>query len=97
MAHFDLVMPGRVHRVSYERLVSETETEIRHLLQYLNLPFEPACLEFHKTARVVTTRSSEQVRRPIYKAAVDRWRNYEQWLGPLKSALGEVVEHEPAA
>ncbi|HEX3943193.1 MAG TPA: sulfotransferase, partial [Rhizomicrobium sp.] len=97
MAHFDLVMPGRVHRVSYERLVSETETEIRHLFQYLNLPFEPACLEFHKTARVVTTRSSEQVRRPIYKAAVDRWRNYEQWLGPLKSALGEVVEHEPAA
>ncbi|HEX3652431.1 MAG TPA: sulfotransferase [Rhizomicrobium sp.] len=95
MAHFDAVMPGRVHRIYYERLVAEPETEIRRLLEYLSLPFEQNCLEFHKTERTVTTRSSEQVRQPIYKAAVDRWRNYEPWLGPLKSALGDVLDHYP--
>jgi hypothetical protein len=90
-------MPGRVHRIFYEKLVADPETEIRRVLEYLNVPFEPGCLEFHRTARTVTTRSSEQVRRPIYKAAVDRWRNYEPWLGPLKSALGKVVEQYPWA
>jgi tetratricopeptide (TPR) repeat protein len=92
MAHFDEVLPGKVHRIFYERLVSDPEGEIRRALDYLGLPFETACLEFHKTARVVTTRSSEQVRQPIYKAAVDRWRNYEPWLGPLKTTLGDVLE-----
>jgi hypothetical protein len=96
MTHFDQVLPGRVHRVFYERLVADPESEIRRLLEYLELPFEPNCLEFHKTARVVTTRSSEQVRRPIYKAGVDRWRKYEPWLGPLKSALGDALERYPS-
>ena len=97
MAHFDDVLPGRVHRVFYEQLVEEPERHIRGLFEYLNLPFEPACLEFHKTERIVTTRSSEQVRRPIYKAGIDRWRHYEPWLGPLKSALGPVLDAYPAS
>ena len=88
MAHFDHVLPGRVHRVFYEDMVRDPETEIRRLLDYCGVPFEASCLRFHETARGVRTASSEQVRRPIYAEAVGHWRNYEPWLGPLKSALG---------
>ncbi len=95
MAHFDRAMPGKVHRVFYERLVAEPEAELRRLLDTLELPFEPQCLDFHKTARVITTASSEQVRRPIHKDAVEQWRNYEPWLDPLKQALGPVLEAYP--
>ncbi len=96
MAHFDRVLPGRVHRILYERLVAEPETEIRALLDYLELPFEKDCLEFHRNPRAVNSASSEQVRSPIYDDALARWRNYEPWLGPLKSALGPVLDAYPA-
>ena len=89
------MLPGKVHRVFYERLVEQPETEIRRLLDYLQLPFDPACLEFYKTDRIVTTISSEQVRNPIYRDAVEQWRHYEPWLGPLKSALGPVLDSYP--
>jgi tetratricopeptide (TPR) repeat protein len=92
MAHIDAVLPGKVHRVLYERMVDETENEVRRLLEYCELDFEPACLEFHKTARAVRTPSSEQVRRPIYRDATDEWRPYEKYLGPLKQALGPVLD-----
>jgi hypothetical protein len=95
MAHMDLVMPGRVHRVIYERMVDDTETEVRALLDYCRLEFEPGCLEFYKTERAVRTASSEQVRKPIYKDAADEWRRYEPHLGPLKEALGPVLEAYP--
>ena len=88
MAHFDDVMPGHVHRVNYEAMVDDTEAEVRRLLAYCNLPFEPECLEFHKNSRPVRTASSEQVRRPIFREGIDQWRNYEPWLAPLKAALG---------
>lgn len=97
MAHFDDVLPGRVHRVLYEQLVSNPEGEIRRLLGYLELPFENGCLEFYKNARTVSTISSEQVRSPLYKSAIDSWRPYERWLGPLKSALGGIANSHPAA
>jgi tetratricopeptide (TPR) repeat protein len=96
MAHFDRVLPGKVHRVFYEQLVSDPEAEVRRLLDYLELPFENACLEFHKTDRAVTTISSEQVRSPIYRDALDEWRHYERWLEPLKAALGPVLDAYPA-
>jgi tetratricopeptide (TPR) repeat protein len=92
MEHFDTIQPGLVHRVQYENLVADTETEIRRLLEYCNLPFEPACLSFHQNRRAVRTASSEQVRQPIFTDAVDHWRHYEPWLGPLKRALGDVVD-----
>ena len=92
MAHFDEVLPGRVHRVCYERMVADTESEVRRLLTYCGLEFEPACLRFNETQRAVRTASSEQVRRPIFTDAVEQWRNYEAWLGPLRAALGSVVE-----
>jgi tetratricopeptide (TPR) repeat protein len=95
MAHFDAVLPGRVHRVFHENMVEDPEREIRALLAYCGLPFEEACLNFHETDRAVRTASSEQVRRPIFSEGVEQWRNYEPWLGPLKDALGAVLEKYP--
>lgn len=96
MAHFDRVLPGRVHRVIYERMVEDTETEVRRLLDYCGLDFEPSCLRFYENDRAVRTASSEQVRSPIYRDAVDQWRHYERWLRPLEEALGPVLEAYPA-
>jgi tetratricopeptide (TPR) repeat protein len=97
MAHYDRVLPGAVHRVIYERMVDDTEAEVRALLAHCGLPFEEACLAFHRTARAVRTASSEQVRRPIFKEGTEAWKPFEPWLGPLKSALGEVLESYPEA
>lgn len=88
MTHVDAVLPGRVHRVDHEALLENTETEVRALLAACGLAFEPTCLAFHETERAVRTASSEQVRRPINRDGVDAWRPYDQWLGPLRSALG---------
>jgi tetratricopeptide (TPR) repeat protein len=97
MAYVDNVLPGRVHRVIYERMVDDTEAEIRALLDYCGLEFEPACLSFYETDRAVRTPSSEQVRRPIYRDATEEWVAYESHLGPLKAALGPVLEAYPDA
>lgn len=88
MAHWDAVLPGRVHRVQHETLVADPEPVIRSLLDYCGLPFEPACLTPERNARPVRTASAEQVRRPISGDALDAWRPYEPWLGELKAALG---------
>ncbi len=97
MAHVDRVMPGRVHRVIYEAMVADTEAEVRALLCHLGLPFEADCLAFHRNARAVRTPSSEQVRQPIFADAVDHWRRFDPWLGPLRDALGPVLDSYPAA
>ncbi len=97
MAHYDRALPGRVHRVHYEQMVADPEVEIRRLLAHCGLPFEPACMAFHETKRAVRTASSEQVRQPLYTDAVDHWRNFEQWLGPLKAALGPALDLYPSA
>jgi len=95
MAHFDAVLPGRSHRVIYESMVGNTEAEVRRLLQYCGLPFEPGCLRFYENERAVRTASSQQVRQPIYRAGVDHWRHFEPWLGPMKTVLGSVLERYP--
>jgi tetratricopeptide (TPR) repeat protein len=97
MSHIDAVLPGRVHRVIYERMVDDTEAEVRKLLDYCGLEFEPQVLEFYKTDRAVRTPSSEQVRKPIYRDATEEWRPYEPYLGPLKEALGPVLDAYPEA
>jgi tetratricopeptide (TPR) repeat protein len=97
MAHFDAVSPGKVHRVIYERMVADTEGEVRALLDHVGLPFEDACLKFWTNDRAVRTASSEQVRQPIFDDAVDHWRNFEPWLAPLRDALGDVVDAYPDA
>jgi hypothetical protein len=97
MAHVDAVLPARVHRVIYERMVADTEGEVRRLLAHAGLPFEDACLSFWTNDRAVRTASSEQVRQPIFDDALDHWRNFEPWLGPLKQALGPVLDAYPEA
>jgi tetratricopeptide (TPR) repeat protein len=96
MAHYDAVLPGRVHRVIYENMVENTEAEVRRLLDHCQLPFEDTCLQFYRNERAVRTASSQQVRQPIFRDAVDHWRHYEPWIEPLKSALGPVLEAYPA-
>lgn len=95
MAHWDSALPGRVHRVIHERLVDDTEGEIRKMLDYLELPFDPACLRFFETDRAVRTPSAEQVRKPINRDHMEQWRKFEPWLGPLKAALGPVLDSYP--
>jgi len=89
MEAIDAALPGRVHRVHYETLVNDADGEIRRLLEYCRLPFEPQCLRFYENPRSVQTVSSEQVRRPIFREGLDQWRHYEAWLGPFRAALDE--------
>jgi len=96
MAHFDAVLPGRVHRVIYERLVDDPEAVVRQVLDYCGLPFDARCLRFYENERAVRTASSEQVRRPIYREGIDHWKHFEPWLGPLTAALGPVLDQYPA-
>jgi hypothetical protein len=91
MRHWDHVLPGRVLRVQYEEVVADLEGNVRRLLAHCGLEFEPACVEFYKTERSVRTASSEQVRQPIYREALEQWRHYEPWLGPLRVALGDAL------
>jgi len=96
MALWDDRLPGHVHRLFYENLVADTETEIRRLFDYLGLEFESACLDFHRTQRAVRTPSAEQVRQPIFTDGLGQWRRFEPWLAPLKEALGDVLDAYPA-
>jgi Tfp pilus assembly protein PilF len=95
MAHFDRVQPGTIHRVIYENLVEDLEGEVRRMLDHLGLPFEPACLEYYKTERVFSSFSNEQVRTPIFREGLDRWKNYEPWLAQMKAALSPVLDAWP--
>jgi len=88
MNYWDQALPGQVHRIQHEDVVADLETEVRRLLDYLELPFEQSCVEYHKTERNVRTPSSEQVRQPIFTSSLEQWKNYEPWLDPLKEALG---------
>ncbi|WP_086733622.1 tetratricopeptide repeat-containing sulfotransferase family protein [Erythrobacter colymbi] len=92
MDHYDRVLPGRIHRVIHERVLDDPESEVRAMLAYLGLPFEEACMEFHRNTRAVRTASSEQVRRPINRDGAGQWEPFDQWLGPLRAALGDLVE-----
>jgi len=91
MGHWDAVLPGRILRVQHEDVVNDLEGNVRRILDFCGLEFEPACVEFHKTERSIRTASSEQVRQPIYRDGLDQWKNYEPWLGPLKDALGDAL------
>ncbi|HEX4080635.1 MAG TPA: sulfotransferase [Rhizomicrobium sp.] len=95
MAHFDRVLPGKVHRVIYEELIADPDAQIRRVFDYLELPFEEQCLRFYENQRPVRTQSSGQVRMPLYRSGVAQWVPYEPWLGPLKSALGPILDCYP--
>jgi len=91
MRHWDHVLPGRILRIHHEDVVDDVEGNVRRILDFCGLDFEPQCLEFHKTQRSVRTASSEQVRQPIFREGLDQWKNFEPWLGPLESALGDAL------
>jgi tetratricopeptide (TPR) repeat protein len=91
MRHWDEVLPGRILRVQHEDLVDDLEGHVRRILDFCGLPFESACLTFHQTARSVLTASSEQVRRPISREGLTQWQHYDEWLQPLKEALGDAL------
>ena len=89
MEHWDAVLPkGRILRVQHEEVLDDLEGQVRRILDHCNLPFENACINFHKTERAVRTASSEQVRQPINRSGQGQWRPFDRFLGPLKSALG---------
>ncbi|MEO1304956.1 MAG: sulfotransferase [Pseudomonadota bacterium] len=89
MDHWESVLPqGRILRVQHEDVLSDLEGQVRRLLDYCELPFETACVDFHQTDRAVRTASSEQVRQPINRAGQNQWTPYEPFLDPLKHALG---------
>jgi predicted Zn-dependent protease len=92
MAHWNEVLPGRILRIQHEDVVDDLPGNVRRILDFCEIEFEPGCIEFYNTERAVHSASSEQVRRPIYREGVDQWRHYEPWLGPLKEALGPLVK-----
>ncbi len=91
MDHWDAVVPGRILRVMHEDVVADLETQVRRMLEFCELPFDPACLAFHQNRRKVRTPSAEQVRQPIYRTGLEQWRHYDAQLEPLKAALGDAV------
>ncbi|MFT7564792.1 MAG: tetratricopeptide (TPR) repeat protein [Bacteroidia bacterium] len=87
MDWWEELVPGRMYRLSYEKLITDTENEVRKLLDHCELPFHENCLAFHKTNRRVKTPSEQQVRQPIFQSSIGRWKNYQQHLGPLIESL----------
>jgi hypothetical protein len=94
--HWRSVLPGPVLEVSYEAMVGNLEAESRRLIDFLGLDWDPACLEFHKTPRLVTTSSAWQVRQPLYDSSVGRWQRYRKHLGPMLEVLAGLVPEDPA-
>ena len=92
-----MALPGQVLHVQYEEVVADLETQVRRILEYCELPFEEACVNFHETERAVRTASSEQVRQPIYSGSVQTWTRYGSHLDPLKDILEPVFPQLPAA
>jgi tetratricopeptide (TPR) repeat protein len=91
MRHWDAALPGRILRVWYEDVVEDLEGNVRRVLEFCGLEFEPTCVEFYKTERSVRTASSEQVRLPIFREGLLQWQNYGPWLGPLKEHLDDAL------
>jgi hypothetical protein len=96
MDHWHAALPGRIHHVQYEEMVTDTEAQVRALLDYCGLEFEEQCLRFYETDRAVRTPSSEQVRKPIYQDAMEQWRHFETHLDPLKESLGPEIRQRYA-
>ena len=90
MDHWHSVLPGQILTISYEDLVNDLSATVESVLNYCGLSPENACLDFHLNKRAVATPSSEQVRQPLYSDAMEHWKNYETFLGPLK----QTIEHE---
>ena len=88
-----MVDPGGFHEVRYEQLVEDTETQTRSLIDYLGLDWSDECMRFFDNPRMVTTASMTQVRQPVYRSSIGRWRRYQEYLGPLLEKLGDVRQY----
>ncbi len=88
MTHWERALPGMILRVQYEDLVGDLEPNVRRILDFCGLELEPTCLQFHRTRRSVHTPSSAQVQQPLYRDALEQWRNFEPWLAPVRRTLG---------
>ena len=91
MQHWKTVLPVPIYELSYERLTADFESEARKVIDFIGLPWDEACLKFHESGRTVRTFSRQQVRSPVYKSSVARWRRYEKELQPLVAALGDLA------
>ena len=95
MDHWQTVLPSDVLQVNYEQVVGDLEGQVRRILDYCGLPFEPQTLQFHDTERSVRTASSEQVRQPLYRGGLDQWRHFSEQLQPLEEQLSDIIQrHE---
>jgi tetratricopeptide (TPR) repeat protein len=95
MQHWHRVLPGKVLDVHYEETVTDLEGQVRRILEHCGLPFEESCVRFHESDRAVRTASSEQVRRPIYRDALGKWRRYEKHLDIWKEELAPIIAELP--
>ena len=89
MDHWEQVLPGKILRVNNEDVINDLEGQVIRILNYLELPFEKSCISFHETKRSVRTASSEQVRKPVNKEGMERWKPYSKNLKPLVESLGK--------
>ena len=97
MTHWHTALPGKILDVHYEETVTDLEGQVRRVLEFCGLPFEEQCLRYYATERAVKTASSEQVRQPIYRGALGKWRRYEKHLGPWQEALDDIIRELPAS
>ena len=90
MEHWNLVMPGVIHTVNYEKLVNDVEGESRSLLDYCGLAWQDGCLRFYENSQASSTASAAQIRQPVYQSSVAKWTRYEEQLAPLIKLLREA-------
>ena len=90
MEHWHQLMPGRILDIEYETLVEDQENQTGRILEYCELPWQQACLDFHQNKDAVTTASSVQVRLPIYRSSLQHWRNFEPYLGEVKTIFDQA-------
>ncbi len=91
--YWESVLPGKIFHVSYEELVSSQEQVTREILDYCGLDFEPSCLTFWETKRIISTASADQVRQPLYKTSLSKWKLYKKNLGELVNSLGQYADN----
>jgi hypothetical protein len=93
MDHWRTVLPGGFHEIRYEQLVEDTEAQTRSLIDYLGVDWSDDCMRFFDNPRIVTTASMTQVRQPVYRSSIGRWRRYREYLSPLLEKLGDVRQY----
>jgi hypothetical protein len=95
MEHWRKVLPVPLLEVDYEATVADLEGVARKLVDWCGLNWEPACLEFYRAKHPVRTASAVQVRQPVFRTSVGRWKHYEPFLAPLLAGLETGVANEP--